>query len=384
MRTLTTSSGVTKSEVIAAPVLAETTWSDSRPGGSDCVSGGRVPVRRDFSMASGKLLLQLDVAEPGPRQHLWNRTHACVDVFVPSSDLRRFRSSSLASASSFPISFSSSLGWTSMVLSSTAPSNSAARDYMTSTDLLPTLEAGIEVMLKECSGEAKRDPINFLASWLMRNNPKHNEAFAQRLVQQRAEALEASTAPADAEAPADVSDAPSAAAAELASPRPEAKLAAAALLGAADAVVANSAPAEAAEPLSAAPAEPKPSGRGRSRRPTKEHMLSKESLTAGTDEWGVRIRIFTAALTCERACRVGIMNFTYTGETIASADAEDMTVEAVTDAEGLAGRLACGRSRHGQGEITYDSGAHYAGGWERGKRSGHGRMAFPHGDSYGA
>ena len=78
MRTLTTSSGVTKSEVIAAPVLAETTWSDSRPGGSDCVSGGRVPVRRDFSMASGKLLLQLDVAEPGPRATAPMQPDTCV------------------------------------------------------------------------------------------------------------------------------------------------------------------------------------------------------------------------------------------------------------------------------------------------------------------
>ena len=56
-------------------------------------------------------------------------------------------------------------------------------------------------------------------------------------------------------------------------------------------------------------------------------MLSLQSLTAGTDEWGVRIRIFTASLTCERACLVGLMNFTYTGETIASADADDLILD---------------------------------------------------------
>ena len=85
---------------------------------------------------------------------------------------------------------------------------------------------------------------------------------------------------------------------------------------------------------------------------------------------------------CERACKVGKMNFTYTGETISSADSEDLTVEVVTDAEGKAGHLASGRSRHGHGEIRYDSGAHYVGGWVRGKRCGTGKFVFPNGAIY--
>ena len=44
--------------------------------------------------------------------------------------------------------------------------------------------------------------------------------------------------------------------------------------------------------------------------------------------------------------------------------------------------LASGRSRHGHGEIHYDSGATYVGGWARGKRSGHGTMLYAGGDVY--
>ena len=41
-------------------------------------------------------------------------------------------------------------------------------------------------MLRACADAAgsgrRKDPINFLASWLMRHNPRHNPAMAQHLV----------------------------------------------------------------------------------------------------------------------------------------------------------------------------------------------------------
>ena len=42
-------------------------------------------------------------------------------------------------------------------------------------------------MLRACADAAgtgrRKDPINFLASWLMRHNPRHNPAMAEHLVQ---------------------------------------------------------------------------------------------------------------------------------------------------------------------------------------------------------
>ena len=63
------------------------------------------------------------------------------------------------------------------------------------------------------------------------------------------------------------------------------------------------------------------SGRGRVRRHTRENMLTKDNLLAGTDESGVRIRIFTAQLTGKRAAKVfpglapGLSESKYAGET---------------------------------------------------------------------
>ena len=111
-------------------------------------------------------------------------------------------------------------------------------------------------------------------------------------------------------------------------------------------------------------------------------QLDKHSLEMGVDEDGKRIKFMTALMSGKHSLAAGLGNFTYTGETIASADAEDTTTETVTQDEGVAGHLKSGRSRHGHGEIYYDSGAHYIGGWARGKRAGHGKFIFACGDVY--
>lgn len=111
-------------------------------------------------------------------------------------------------------------------------------------------------------------------------------------------------------------------------------------------------------------------------------MLDPENLRLGTDEHGTRIKIFTAELNCAHSLKAKLGSFRYTGETIAAADAEDTTTEMVTEAEGIGGHLKSGRSRHGHGEVRYDSGSHYVGQWSRGKRQGNGKFVFACGDVY--
>ena len=49
--------------------------------------------------------------------------------------------------------------------------------YLADTNLLALLEMGLEATLKEfrVNDEAEQSPCGFLASWLMRHNPKHHE-----------------------------------------------------------------------------------------------------------------------------------------------------------------------------------------------------------------
>ena len=95
--------------------------------------------------------------------------------------------------------------------------------------------------------------------------------------------------------------------------------------------------------------------------------LNRQHFLDGTDESGKRIHLHTASLECSRALKADLAKFTYEGESIPS-DLPDLRLE--------------GRLRHGLGEIRYDCGNTYSGGWENDKRSGQGKYAFACGDIY--
>jgi len=105
-----------------------------------------------------------------------------------------------------------------------------------------------------------------------------------------------------------------------------------------------------------------------------EALLSKAHLMGHTDESGRRIRIFTAAITCDRTEKAGLNKFQYVGDTVPTGPGSDAKMSRLG---GLPGRL-----RHGHGLINYDSGAQYVGKWAKDKRSGFGKFLYPCGDVY--
>lgn len=115
------------------------------------------------------------------------------------------------------------------------------------------------------------------------------------------------------------------------------------------------------------------SARERKRRSTKENIpssfgyVSVQNMLSGTDEHGIRIRIFTAGQQRARARVCGLSEYKYEGETIPS------------DEEAL--RLP-GLHRHGHGEMSDECGNKYVGQWKHDKRSGKGTYTFACGDTY--
>lgn len=59
------------------------------------------------------------------------------------------------------------------------------KKYLDENKVLLSLECGLDEMLRACADSASigrgRDPINFLAAWLMRHNPRHNPALLKHL-----------------------------------------------------------------------------------------------------------------------------------------------------------------------------------------------------------
>ena len=71
-----------------------------------------------------------------------------------------------------------------------APTEESAREYLERTLLMPSLECGIDSILREsaaaaASGQQTEQPLNMLATWLMRHNPRHNPAAASQIQEQR-------------------------------------------------------------------------------------------------------------------------------------------------------------------------------------------------------
>jgi len=130
-------------------------------------------------------------------------------------------------------------------------------------------------------------------------------------------------------------------------------------------------------------------------------MLSMQNMLSGTDEHGIRIRIFTSSLTCQRAQLGGFYEFTYEGGTIPSDEERrpqpnpggvaakkshrrrpEMRPVAWPCGVWQEGLRLPGKHRHGHGEIRDESGNSYKGEWVNDKRSGVGTYTFACGDVY--
>lgn len=66
----------------------------------------------------------------------------------------------------------------------------SVKDYLESQDVLPTLQAAVEAMLKKYTVDGARpedqSPQIFIAEYLKRHNPRHNSDFATQIQQIRA------------------------------------------------------------------------------------------------------------------------------------------------------------------------------------------------------
>lgn len=162
-------------------------------------------------------------------------------------------------------------------------------------------------------------------------------------------------------------------------------------------------PPHAHQPQTAADAAAEPT--------TQPRPLSRSHMLSGTDEHGLRVRMFTASLTCGRAVKAGLDKFRYVGEAtekvptprVPRRGVAEWTIRQGKEAlGGSGGESSCERPplpltrgafdrealdrlglvRHGQGRIVYDSGNVYDGQWEHDKRSGVGRFEYACGDVY--
>lgn len=99
--------------------------------------------------------------------------------------------------------------------------------------------------------------------------------------------------------------------------------------------------------------------------------LTKAHMEKGIDENGNRIKLFTSALTSERAVQAGVGSFRYEGGTTTGKHQRLH-----------ANNLANDQARHGFGECVYDSGASYKGEWVSDRRQGRGVFTYSCGDQY--
>lgn len=99
--------------------------------------------------------------------------------------------------------------------------------------------------------------------------------------------------------------------------------------------------------------------------------LTKAHMEKGIDENGSRIKLFTSALTSERAVQAGVGSFRYEGGTTTGRHQRLHTNNIAND-----------QARHGYGECVYDSGATYKGEWVNDRRQGKGVFTYGCGDQY--
>lgn len=105
----------------------------------------------------------------------------------------------------------------------------------------------------------------------------------------------------------------------------------------------------------------------------REVVFTVEHMQKGIDEDGKRIKIFTSALTSERAVKANVGAFSYEGG----------IMETDTDwGRQHENNLKFNHARHGYGRCTYRSGSYYHGEWKNDKRDGVGKFTYVCGDTY--